>query len=136
MCFLSPDSEIMTRWARIKNVRKHKSTDAASWNQLRAGIAGRGNSSDSLLQDDASYCYPDGKRANKNGQLDVNCFMDYMKHKKQPLPKGRGGMATKEQDIREVVAIALKKNKRRENRRIKRQNATKSNMVCSLRNLW
>ncbi|XP_060764747.1 zinc finger CCHC domain-containing protein 9 isoform X3 [Neoarius graeffei] len=121
------DSEIMTRWARVKNVHKHKSTDAASWNQLRAGITWRGNSSDSLLQDDASDRYPDGKRVNKNGPLGKNWYMDYLKHKRQPLPKERGGMAAKEQDIREV---ALKKNKRRENRRVKRQNATKSNMVC------
>ncbi|MCJ8742386.1 hypothetical protein PDJAM_G00081460 [Pangasius djambal] len=120
----------MTRWARAKNVHKHKSTDAASWSQLRAGIAGRGNSSDNLLQDDASHCCPDGKRANRNRQSDTNGFLDYMKHKRQPLPKGRRGIATEEQDIREVVAIALKKNKRRENRRIKRQDATKSNMVC------
>lgn len=122
----------MTRWARAKNVRNHKSTDAASWSQLRAGIVGRGSSSDSLLQDDALHSYPDGKRVNKDR---VQGFKDYMKHKNQPLPKGRQGMATEEQDIREVVAITLQKNRRRENRRIKRQHATKSNMVCSLRNL-
>ncbi|XP_017345457.1 zinc finger CCHC domain-containing protein 9 isoform X5 [Ictalurus punctatus] len=120
----------MTRWARAKNVYKHKSTDAASWSQLRAGIADGGNSSDSHLQDDASHSYPDGKRANKYRQLDGNGFMEYMKHKRQRLPKGCRGMATEEQDIRKVVAITIKKNKRRENRRIKRQDATKSNMVC------
>lgn len=129
MCFLSPDSEIMTRWARAKNIHKHISAGAASWHQLRAGIVGRGNSADSLLQDGASHCYSDGKRANKNGQFYMNRFKDYMKHKRQPLPKGQRGIATEELDVREV-AVALKKNRRRENRRIKRQHATKSNMVC------
>ncbi|XP_058267755.1 zinc finger CCHC domain-containing protein 9 [Hemibagrus wyckioides] len=115
----------MTRWA--KNVHKHKSMNAASWRQLSAGIAGRPNSSGSFSQDDASH--PDRKRANKNRD-DVNGFMEYMEHKRQPLPNGRRGMAAEEKDVRDVLAIALKKNKRRENRRIKRQNATKSNMVC------
>ncbi|KAK3550257.1 hypothetical protein QTP86_021287, partial [Hemibagrus guttatus] len=117
--------EKMTRWA--KNVRKHKSMDAASWRQLSAGISSRPNSSGSFLQDDASH--PNRRRANKNRD-DVNGFIEYMKHKRQPLHNGRRGMATEEKDIREVLPIALKKNKRREYRRIKRQNATKSNMVC------
>ncbi|GAA6095449.1 zinc finger CCHC domain-containing protein 9 [Tachysurus ichikawai] len=117
----------MTRWA--KNVSKHKTMDAASWSQLRAGISGRRNSSGSHLQEDASLRYPDRKRANKN-RHDVNGFMEYMKHKRQPLHNGGRGMSPEEQDIREVAAISLKNNKRRENRRIKRQKAIKSNMVC------
>ncbi|XP_046717694.1 zinc finger CCHC domain-containing protein 9 [Silurus meridionalis] len=121
----------MTRWARAKNVQKHKSADAASWRQLRAGVAGSGNSSFSFLQDDASHCHPNGKRANKNKQLDdVNGFLDYMKNKRQQLPKGRLGMATEKHGISEAMAIALKKNKRSENRRLKRQDATKNIMVC------
>lgn len=127
MLFL-PDSEKMTRWA--KNVRKHKPMDAASWSQLKAGVARRHNSSGSLLQEDASHSYTGGKRANKN-KHDVNGFMDYLKHKRQQIPKGRQGITLEEQDVKEAVAIALKKDNRRENRRIKRQNATKSNMVCS-----
>lgn len=122
MYFLSPDSEIMTRWARAKNVQKHKTVDAASWSQLRAGVVSSRNFSDSLTL----------QRANKNKQVFVKGFKDSMKHKRQPIPKGQQGEATEEQDIREAVAIALKRNGRRENRRIKRQHATKSNMVCNL----
>lgn len=136
MFFLSLDSETMTRWARARNAHNHKSTDAASWSQLRAGIAGKGNASDSLVQDDASRCFPDGKRDNKNRRFHGNGFKNYTMHNRQPLPKGGRGMASEEQDINEAVAIALKKNRRRENRRIKRQHTTKSNMVCSARDLW
>lgn len=124
MYFLSPDSEIMTRWARAKNVQKHKTVDAASWSQLRAGVVSSSsrNFSDNLTP----------QRANNNKQVFVKGFKDSLKHKRQPIPKGQQGVATEEQDIREAVAIALKKNGRRENRRIKRQHATKSNMVCNL----
>ncbi|XP_053371759.1 zinc finger CCHC domain-containing protein 9 isoform X2 [Clarias gariepinus] len=122
------DSKIMTRWARAKNSHKQKSTDATSWAQQRAGIAGRGQPSNSL--DASHHRYPDEKGAHKNRQLHVNEFTDYMENMRQALPKGQRRRAPEELDMREVVDTALKKNKRRENRRLKRQNATKSKMVC------
>ncbi|TTK47641.1 Zinc finger CCHC domain-containing protein 9 [Bagarius yarrelli] len=117
----------MTRWA--KHVNKHKSVNAASWSQLRAGIAGRPNSSASRSRDNTSRRSSDGKEADKNSH-DVNGFMEYLKHKRNPLPNGRQRVKPEEQDLREALTTALKKNNRREGRRIKRQNAKKSSMVC------
>lgn len=126
----------MTRWARAKNAHNHKSADAASWSQLRSGMTGTRNCTDSFVQHGASRGVSDLKRVKKNRQFNGSGFNNYTKHNRQPLPKCGGGMATEEQDINEAVAIALKKNRRRDNRRIKRQHTTKSNMVCSARTLW
>lgn len=117
----------MTRWA--KNVNKHKSVNAASWSQLRAGIAGRANSSASRSQDNSSHRSSDRREVNKTSD-DVNGFMEYLKQKRKALPNGRQRARPEEQDLREAVTTALKKDNRREGRRIKRQNVKKSSMVC------
>lgn len=60
---------------------------------------------------------------------DVNGFLQYLQQTGQPLPRGdrRGG--EEEREFREEVETALKKDRRREDRRIKRQKDKKNNMV-------
>lgn len=60
---------------------------------------------------------------------DVNGFLEYLKQTGQPLPKGEKKGREEDQDVREEVATALIKDRRRDNRRIKRQKDKKNNMV-------
>ncbi|XP_030623127.1 zinc finger CCHC domain-containing protein 9 [Chanos chanos] len=140
----------MTRWARANNVHKHKPGDATPWSQLRARGSGRGNGSGSESggggpassarrpsRDRASQAMrhtqpgPKGKKSNTKkrdfNSEDVNGFIEYLKQTGQPLPGGAPGA---EGELREDVATALKKDKRREDRRVKRQKSKKDNMVC------
>ncbi|KAM8743266.1 zinc finger CCHC domain-containing protein 9 isoform 1-T6 [Acanthopagrus schlegelii] len=61
---------------------------------------------------------------------DVNGFMEYLQQSGQRLPKGDRGGREDAQELREEVETALKKDRRREDRRVKRQNDKKSNMLC------
>lgn len=60
--------------------------------------------------------------------VDVNGFMEYLQQSGRPLPRGEGGA----RELREEVEIALKKDRRREDRRIKRQTDKKSQMVSAV----
>lgn len=60
---------------------------------------------------------------------DVNGFMEYLQQSGQRLTKGDRGGREDVQELREEVETALKKDRRREDRRVKRQNDKKSNMV-------
>lgn len=62
---------------------------------------------------------------------DVNGFMEYLKQNSQMLRHGEL-IATDSQEVREEIAVALKKDSRREERRLKRQAAKKNAMVRSL----
>lgn len=60
---------------------------------------------------------------------DVNGFMEYLQQSGQRLTKGDRGGREDARELREEVETALKKDRRREDRRVKRQNDKKSNMV-------
>ncbi|KAL4609495.1 zinc finger CCHC domain-containing protein 9-like [Arapaima gigas] len=129
---------IMTRWARANNVHKHKPADATPWNQLKANRAVEGGevkgassgaswkgTADPLRGTQSSQQVRKPKRRKKDfNDTDVNGFLEYLQQTGQPLPAGNDPVLRKE------VETALKKDKRRENRRIKRQMAVKNNMVC------
>ncbi|CDQ82779.1 unnamed protein product [Oncorhynchus mykiss] len=116
----------MTRWARANNVHKHKPAEATPWSQLRTrgGGVGRGrpgpfggsggasssHGGDPLRRTqlgDAGIKKPCRKKKDYDND-DVNGFMEYL----------------------QKVETALKKDRRREDRRIKRQDDKKSSMVC------
>lgn len=59
---------------------------------------------------------------------DVNGFLEYLQQNGQKLPRTDKGQR-EEQEIKEEVETALKKDQRRENRRIKRQTDKKTKMV-------
>uniref|UniRef100_A0AAQ6IRQ5 CCHC-type domain-containing protein n=1 Tax=Anabas testudineus TaxID=64144 RepID=A0AAQ6IRQ5_ANATE len=137
----------MTRWARANNVHKHKPAEATPWNQLRVARGGRGGhagrSGDSAgseqgpQKDYLRGTQPSGSSVKKPNRKkkdyineDVNGFLQYLQQTGQPLPKENEGAREYEKEIREEVEIALKKDKRREDRRIKRQKDKKNNMLC------
>ncbi|XP_066568002.1 zinc finger CCHC domain-containing protein 9 [Amia ocellicauda] len=132
----------MTRWARANNVHKHKLTGATPWSELKSGGGAKQGSSshqhppsgvdrDPLRR---SQGPPGGKKPNRKKKdydnVDVNGFLQYLEQTGQPLPRGPPGAAGVADSLREEVATALKKDRRREDRRIKRQTVKKTNMVC------
>ncbi|KAG9353567.1 hypothetical protein JZ751_011686 [Albula glossodonta] len=140
----------MTRWARANNIHKHKPADATPWSQLKAsGGAGGSGSGQGAGRGGPSYRGPRGQatdplRRTQPGQggkkpnrkkkdyenVDVNGFMEYLQQTGQPLPRGPPGAPGVDDGLREEVATALKKDKRREDRRLKRQKIKKTSMVC------
>ncbi|KAM7392364.1 hypothetical protein PAMA_007464 [Pampus argenteus] len=142
----------MTRWARANNVHKHKPAEATPWNQLRGGGGGGGGGGrgrgrgghpgGSGFKNGAPRDYlrgtqPGGSAVNKPNRKkkdyeneDVNGFLEYLQQSGQRLPKANRGGREEEQQIRQEVHIALKKDQRREDRRIKRQKDKKSHMLC------
>lgn len=142
----------MTRWARANNIHKHKPADATPWKQLRAG---GGGASGSPREPDGSKpgprpkgheagggdplrrTHPGGSAVKKNNRKkkdyaseDVNGFLEYLQQTGQPLPSGNKRGSEGEKELREEVELALKKDNRREERRIKRQKNKKSKMLC------
>ncbi|KAJ8339569.1 hypothetical protein SKAU_G00363550 [Synaphobranchus kaupii] len=126
----------MTRWARGNNVHKNKPAEATPWRQLKAGGAAaerggpRGRPTYPLQKTQPSQ---GGKKPNKKkdyNNVDVNGFLEYLQQTGQRLPRGPPGAPGVEEGLREEVEVALKKDKRREDRRIKRQNVKKNSMLC------
>ena len=70
------------------------------------------------------------KRRKEYLSEDVNGFMEYLKQNSQVLHNGQL-IAADSQEVREEIAVALKKDSRREGRRLKRQAAKKNAMVRS-----
>lgn len=114
----------MTRWARANNVHKHKAADATQWKQLKAsgnkGEAGTRAAGRHIHQGPGVKKHNPKKKTREHDSDDVNGFLEYLK---------QTGQTTPDRDLRGEVATALKKDERRENRRIKRQNTKKNNMV-------
>lgn len=137
----------MTRWARANNVHKQKPAEATPWSQLKAsrGRAGEHGSSRSptcnkqkLQNDHLRRTQPGGsavKKANRKKKEyvdeDVNGFLEYLQQTGQSLPKGERRGGEEEQQFKEELETALKKDRRREDRRLKRQNVKKKNMVST-----
>ncbi|TNN40192.1 Zinc finger CCHC domain-containing protein 9 [Liparis tanakae] len=63
---------------------------------------------------------------------DVNGFLEFLQQSGRPLPRGGGGGGGGGGglELREELETALKKDRRREDRRVKRQDNKKSNMLC------
>ncbi|XP_028830486.1 zinc finger CCHC domain-containing protein 9 [Denticeps clupeoides] len=126
----------MTRWARANNVHKHKPADATPWSKLKAvvvdsGASKRGGSGRSHSQLHRTAPHKGNQKSKKNFvSEDVNGFLDYLKQTGQPLGKGPLEVHGKGGDVTDEVIVALKKDKRREDRRVKRQNVKKNNMLC------
>lgn len=135
----------MTRWARANNVHKQKPAEATPWSQLKASRGGtgtRGSSGSSEhhkeepQNDRLRKTQPGGsavKKANRKKKEyvdeDVNGFLEYLQQTGQSLLKGTKKVGDEEKDIKEELETALKKDRRREDRRLKRQNVKKKNMV-------
>ncbi|XP_054916628.1 zinc finger CCHC domain-containing protein 9 [Poeciliopsis prolifica] len=124
----------MTRWARANNVHKHKPAEATPWNQLRS--AGRqkdggvpagpswSDQTDPLRKTYASAERKPNRKKKEYTSEDVNGFLEYLKQ------SGQDSGREAEAELKETVEVALKKDRRREDRRVKRQKDKKSKMVC------
>uniref|UniRef100_A0A1A7Y8A9 Zinc finger, CCHC domain containing 9 n=1 Tax=Iconisemion striatum TaxID=60296 RepID=A0A1A7Y8A9_9TELE len=126
----------MTRWARANNIHKNKPAEATPWNQLRRGGRGghsssatQGSQTDPLRRTQAGG--PAVKKPNRKKKEytneDVNGFLEFLQQNGQT---GDEGGRRGEQQLREEVEVALKKDKRREDRRVKRQKDKKNKMLC------
>lgn len=123
--------EAMTRWARARVTHNKKALDATPWDDLKNGPAG-------AIETNKKQSFPDSfslknnqvKKKNKKKKdylnEDVNGFMEYLKQNSQML---HNGQLIDSHQTEEEIATALKKDKRREQRRVKRQEIKKNIMV-------
>ncbi|XP_006037115.1 zinc finger CCHC domain-containing protein 9 [Alligator sinensis] len=122
----------MTRWARQHAACSRGVLEATPWEKMADGApkgsakAGPGHGSRPLcLQRD-----PGGKKKNRKKKdyvnEDVNGFLEHMRQSVQ----GRLVLAAHDPEVGAEVAVALKKDQRREGRRLKRQEKKKHAMVC------
>ncbi|KAM8853665.1 zinc finger CCHC domain-containing protein 9 [Synchiropus picturatus] len=125
----------MTRWARANNVHRHKPAEATPWSQLKGSDrASAGNGQKAPLHRPLLVNKPNRKKKEYKDE-DVNGFLEYLKESGQQLSGKRGAgpddrQAGEEQQLREEVQVALKKDRRREDRRVKRQTDKKNKMLC------
>lgn len=130
----------MTRWARVTTSNSKRPLSATSWEDMKKGSAERANqnlpnhkqcqsSRLSLKNDSPQAKRKKNKKKKEYLNEDVNGFMEYLKQSSQVLHNGQL-IAADSQEIREEIAVALKKDSRREERRLKRQAAKKNAMVC------
>lgn len=136
----------MTRWARANNVHKHKPADATPWSQLKASANGSTSGSTSIERRrvhgkqnpfkgkthvlERPLSGQINKKSKKKKDVcseDVNGFLEYLKQSGQSLP---GDDQLSDPKFSDELNTALKKDKRREERRLKRQVTKKNNMVC------
>ncbi|XP_060700022.1 zinc finger CCHC domain-containing protein 9 isoform X2 [Hemiscyllium ocellatum] len=133
----------MTRWARANNIHKKKVLDATPWSQLKQN--GARDPSKTIVKNSRGEKQQakDGRIPNKSKRKesewyhikeeyhseDVNGFMDYLKETGQVLHKGTLVAADSEK-LKVDAALALKKDQRREHRRLKRQMQKKNAMIC------
>lgn len=115
----------MTRWARANVTQSKKALDATPWEDMKNSSSGTtaANKKQSPLRN------LQGKKKNKKKKdylnEDVNGFMEYLKQNSE-LYDGKVIDSYKDKD---AIATALKKDQRRENRRLKRQDKKKTTMV-------
>ncbi|NXN95962.1 ZCHC9 protein, partial [Rhinopomastus cyanomelas] len=114
----------MTRWARRNGPPGAKALAATPWEEMAGGPQGRAGSLP--LQKEQEKKKKKSRRKKEYLNEDVNGFAAYLR---QSAP-GDEGAGAEVAELRKEVALALKKDKRRENRRLKRQQIKKNAMVC------
>ncbi|XP_067884928.1 zinc finger CCHC domain-containing protein 9 [Heterodontus francisci] len=131
----------MTRWARANNIHKRKLLEATPWSQMKQN--GDNGPSKTKRKNSQVKKQPAMKRPEKFKRKesewyhkkeeyqseDVNGFMDYLKETGQVLHKGTV-VSVDSEKVKVDAALALKKDQRRENRRLKRQIQKKNAMIC------
>uniref|UniRef100_A0A4W3HL47 Zinc finger, CCHC domain containing 9 n=1 Tax=Callorhinchus milii TaxID=7868 RepID=A0A4W3HL47_CALMI len=135
----------MTRWARANNVHRKKPLEATPWAQMKHGCGNGPHAAKSKKRPDQEW--PPNKRGGNKAETfkpkesdwyhkkeeyqseDVNGFMDYLKETGQVLHRGTVIPAVSE-TVAIDPALALKKDQRREDRRLKRQVQKKNAMIC------
>ncbi|XP_029860269.1 zinc finger CCHC domain-containing protein 9 [Aquila chrysaetos chrysaetos] len=118
----------MTRWARRTGPPGEKALDATPWEEMVSGPEGREGRPAPLSPrtEPGKGKKKKNKRKKEYPNEDVNGFAAYLKR------SSRGGEAAEADgaELQRQVAVALKKDRRREGRRLKRQEVKKNAMVC------
>lgn len=129
----------MTRWARVTTTQNKRPFPATSWEDMKKGSS-EGQSQNLpkskqleanrlfLKNDTPQAKHKKDKKKKEYLNEDVNGFMEYLRQNSQMLHNGEV-IATDSQKVREEIEVALKKDSRREGRRLKRQTAKKNAMV-------
>uniref|UniRef100_A0A3P9IX93 Zinc finger, CCHC domain containing 9 n=1 Tax=Oryzias latipes TaxID=8090 RepID=A0A3P9IX93_ORYLA len=120
----------MTRWARANNVHRHKPAEATPWSQLRGRGSGGGAQGTPLRRTEASGSSAKNRKKKDYTNEDVNGFLQYLKESGAPLPAGGQERQKGGQELVQEVGEALRKDQRRETRRVKRQTDKKNKMLC------
>lgn len=129
----------MTRWARVTTTHNKRPLQATSWEDMKKESfeeksQNRPKSKQleanrlSLKNDAPQAKHKKNKKKKEYLNEDVNGFMEYLRQNSQMVHNG-DMIATDSQEVREEIAVALKKDSRREGRRLKRQAAKKNAMV-------
>ncbi|NXL04303.1 ZCHC9 protein, partial [Mesembrinibis cayennensis] len=117
----------MTRWARRNGAPGEKALDATPWEEMSGGPRGReGGSGPLSLKKEQEKRKKKNKKKKDYLNEDVNGFAAYLG---QSLAGGAAGEAGGA-GLGQEAAVALKKERRREGRRLKRQEMKKNAMVC------
>lgn len=129
----------MTRWARVTTTQNRRPFPATSWEDMKKGsLEGKSQSPPrskqleanrlSLKKDSPQAKHKKNKKKKEYLNEDVNGFMEYLRQNSQMVHNGEE--IADSQEVRQEIALALKKDSRREGRRLKRQAAKKNAMVC------
>lgn len=129
----------MTRWARVTTTRHKRPLPATSWEDMKTGsFEEKSQSLPKSKQLEASRLglkngahqakLKKNKKKKEYLNEDVNGFMDFLRQNSQMVHNGEI-ITTDSREVREEIAVALKKDGRREGRRLKRQAAKKNAMV-------
>lgn len=121
----------MTRWARANVTHSKKALDATPWEELKSSTTADTATNDKQHSSSRlSAKSTQGKKKNKKKKdylnEDVNGFMEYLKQNSQVL---HNGTVIDSREAKTEIATALKKDMRREVRRVKRQEIKKNTMV-------
>ncbi|NXQ85544.1 ZCHC9 protein, partial [Nyctibius grandis] len=111
----------MTRWAR-RGAAGGRALDATPWEEMVSGPGGRRGRSGPLAVKKEQRKKKNKKKKDYPNE-DVNGFAAYLRRSGEVA--GAEGA-----ELEREVAVALKKDKRREERRLKRQEMKKNAMVC------
>uniref|UniRef100_A0A2K5YV83 CCHC-type domain-containing protein n=1 Tax=Mandrillus leucophaeus TaxID=9568 RepID=A0A2K5YV83_MANLE len=129
----------MTRWARVSTTCNKRPLPATSWEDMKKGSF-EGTSQNlpkrkqreanrlSLKNDAPQAKHKKNKKKKEYLNEDVNGFIEYLRQNSQMVHNGQI-VATDSEEVREEIAVVLKKDSRREGR-LKRQAAKKNSMVC------
>ncbi|KAF1415049.1 Zinc finger CCHC domain-containing protein 9, partial [Spheniscus magellanicus] len=118
----------MTRRARRSSAAGERALDATPWEEMVSGPGGREGRAGplSLKKEQEKRRRKKNKKKKDYPNEDVNGFAAYLKQSS----RGGGAPEADSAELEREVAIAVKKDRRREDRRLKRQEMKKNAMVC------
>ncbi|NXX83787.1 ZCHC9 protein, partial [Urocolius indicus] len=118
----------MTRWARRSGGGAgERALDATPWEEMASGPEGRGDRAGPLSLKQEQKKKKKNKKKKDYLNEDVNGFAAYLE---QSCPGGAEVAGTDCLAFEKEVVVAMRKDKRREDRRLKRQERKKNAMVC------